>query len=261
MIKLNDKPINVTIFPDQTSQVWKLDEKILLNESEVVVNWKFETEAEFLHLAQLKMLLDKNDIRSSLTLEYLPYGRQDKKVNNNTTFALQTFAKLLNSLEFDSITIVDPHSKKAQDLITNSQATYPNYTVYSLFQKLKANIVLYPDEGALHKYADIYSLPYNYGTKVRDQSTGNIINYEIRKDTRGGNILIVDDICDGGATFKILTQKLLESGAIEVNLFVTHGLFSKGLQTLKDSGIKRIFTKDGEASEVQGEIVYDPLYK
>lgn len=155
MIKLNGTPINITIFPDQTSQVWKLDEKILLNENEVVVNWKFETEAEFIHLAQLKTLLDKNDIESSLILEYLPYGRQDKKVNNNTTFALTTFANLLNTLNFKSINIVDPHSKKAQELIKNSTAEFPYYTVYKLFAQLKSNIIVYPDEGALHKYADL----------------------------------------------------------------------------------------------------------
>jgi ribose-phosphate pyrophosphokinase len=51
--------------------------------------------------------------------------------------------------------------------------------------------------------------------------------------------LIVDDICDGGATFVALARKLREAGAIEVSLFVTHGIFSKG----KDlEGIDNIYT-------------------
>jgi len=61
--------------------------------------------------------------------------------------------------------------------------------------------------------------------------------------------MIVDDICDGGATFILLAKELYAAGAKEVNLFVTHGIFSKGLIPLYEAGIKRIFTQDGEASE------------
>jgi len=35
-------------------------------------------------------------------------------------------------------------------------------------------------------------------------------------------------------------------GAKDVALYVSHGIFSKGLEPLREGGIKRIFTKDGE---------------
>jgi ribose-phosphate pyrophosphokinase len=60
-------------------------------------------------------------------------------------------------------------------------------------------------------------------------------------------------------TFKLLAKDLLAAGAKSVVLFVTHGLFSKGLQTLKDSGIQRIYAQDGEASEEAGQIIYRRL--
>ena len=44
---------------------------------------------------------------------------------------------------------------------------------------------------------------------------------------------MVDDIADGGASFKYLARKLKELGAAKVGLYVTHGIFSKGLETLK----------------------------
>jgi len=59
-------------------------------------------------------------------------------------------------------------------------------------------------------------------------------------------VLIVDDICDGGMTFKLLARDLLAAGAKEVHPYVTHGIFSKGLDTLKESGIGRFFTYKGE---------------
>jgi phosphoribosylpyrophosphate synthetase len=60
-------------------------------------------------------------------------------------------------------------------------------------------------------------------------------------------------------TFKLLAKDLLAAGVKEVNLFVSHGIFSKGLRTLKESNIKRVFTKDGEAGESQESITYRRL--
>src|SRR5689334_7783330 len=108
MIKLNGNEITPTIFPDGTSQVWKLypKPKNLVN----VVEWKFENEAEFLHLAQLKHLIDSFGGKCFLEISYLPYARQDKETSNETTFALNPFSDLLNSLNFEGVSIFDPHS-------------------------------------------------------------------------------------------------------------------------------------------------------
>jgi ribose-phosphate pyrophosphokinase len=47
------------------------------------------------------------------------------------------------------------------------------------------------------------------------------------------------------ATFKILAKDLLANGAKKVVLFVSHGIFSKGIDTLFESGIHKVYTKDG----------------
>lgn len=260
MIYVNDIPLNVTIFPDNTSQVWKLPEE-LLNTKFVDVEWNFTSEGEFLHLAQLKMLLNSRGVRVDLHLSYLPYARQDKPVRNNTTFALCTFAKLLNSLEFDHVYCLDPHSKVAGDLINHFVDYYALNELGKTFDVTSTDVVCYPDTGAINKYTNKYTFPfpYIYGDKVRDQLTGNITNYTVHGNVKDKNILIVDDICDGGMTFKLLAKQLLDNGAKEVNLFITHGIFSKGLQTLKDSGIKNVFTKDGEVNSINDELTYRRL--
>jgi ribose-phosphate pyrophosphokinase len=259
MIYVDGLSIDVTHFPDGTSQVWKLPD-FILERSNVSVLWKFTTEAEFLHLAQLKDLLDSRKIIASLEISFLPYGRQDKEVSNTSTFALNTFAWLLNSVGFSEVIIHDPHSEWATKLIRNSRAVYPHDEILTIMYALETDIVCYPDKGAVSKYSKTYpNLPYIYGEKVRDQLTGNITSYSLIGDPSGKNVLIVDDICDGGMTFKILAKDLLAAGAKEVNLFVTHGIFSKGLRTLKDAGIKRVFTQDGEALRYQDQIMYRRL--
>lgn len=258
MIYLNGTAINATRFPDNTTQVWKISESIL--ERWNTIKWEFSHEGEFLELAQLKNLIDSYGYKTKLFLKYLPYGRQDKNVANDVTFALHTFANLLNTLNFTEVTIVDPHSEIAIDLIDRSNAYYPTDLVLHLFDKYEHNLLCFPDKGAVTKYTKIYQCSYMYGEKVRDQSTGNITSYEIKgQPVRGQKVLIVDDICDGGMTFKILAKDLLAAGATEVNLFVTHGIFSKGLKTLIDSGIKHVFTQDGEASEHENKLTYRRL--
>lgn len=259
MIYLNGTPINVTIFPDHTSQVWKIPEHLFGFCNPAVVKWTFDHEGEFVQLAQLTQLLHQRELSVSLILTYLPYGRQDKSISNESTFALHTFAYLINLLDFESVQINDPHSDVALALIDNSSAVYPDLGVQYVIEDMETDIVCYPDKGALEKYSKIYSHPFIYGEKVRDQATGNILNYQVIGDSAGKKVLIIDDICDGGMTFKILAKDLLAAGAKEVNLFVTHGIFSKGLKTLKESGINRIFTPDGEALEIQGNVAYETL--
>lgn len=264
MILLNGKPLDVTRFPDNTTQVWQLSEWLLKESNWFHITWEFTQEGELLEIAQLKMLLDSYGHRSALRIKYLPYARQDKEVSNTATFALRPFAQLLNSLNFEEIIIMDPHSTIALDLIKNSRAEYPKEEIAKVIELTKANVICYPDKGAVTKYTKIYDYPYIYGEKVRDQLTGNILSYEIfgdalHSDFYGKTVLIIDDICDGGMTFKLLAKELLNAGAKEVNLFVSHGIFSKGLRTLKESGIKQVFTKDGEVGEHQNQLTYRRL--
>lgn len=248
MLYLNAEPVTVTMFPDNTSQVWKLPEHLLNPASIAQVKWQFSSESEFLHLAQLKALLDHQHVPAELHIEYLPYGRQDKAVRNDKTFALSVFANLLNSLNFRKVWILDPHSVVALNLINNSEARYPAFTLYKTLEELQIDLICYPDEGARRKYRDVYASfgKFIYGEKVRDQLSGEITHYELHGDPNGQKVLMCDDLADGGATFKLLAKMLLQKGATEVNLFVTHGIFSKGIRTLKEAGINRIFTHEGE---------------
>lgn len=247
MIYLNGTPVNTTVFPDNTSQVWKLPQEILENKEISRVKWQFSHEGEFMQLAQLKDLLDNNAVPATLELSYLPYGRQDKGINNTATFALHTFSRLLNSLNFLAVFCHDPHSDFGKLAIKNFRPIYPTDQVLSVMSENSIDILCYPDKGAVTKYTEIFKcVPFVYGNKIRDQLTGNILSYELVGDVKDKNVLIVDDICDGGMTFKLLAKELLAASAKSVVLFVSHGIFSKGTRTLLESGISRVFTPDGE---------------
>lgn len=239
-------PVNITKFPDQTSQVWKTH---IPHGADCKIKWDFESEAEIMHLVQLKHLLDAHSVtKVTLDLSYLPYGRQDKPVSNETTFALHSFTHIINSLNFSKVAIQDPHSHVAGSIINNSTADYPTHQVTEACLAVEANLLCYPDAGAVEKYTGVYNIrSYIYGEKARDPKTGNIVSYTLKcGNLRNQNILIVDDICDGGATFIELTKQLRALDVATVSLFVTHGIFSKGTGVLFDAGINRVFTAKGE---------------
>lgn len=243
MILVNGHILKPTMFPDKTSQIWHLP--IECEGGHASFTWIFENEAELFHLAQARILFDTAD----LTMNYLPYARQDKAPSNDACFALGVFADLINGLNFELVRAFDPHSEAPQALINNFKPIWPQDAVAKAAQRSESDIFCFPDAGALKKYTQVLqNLPYPhiYGAKIRDQATGFITDYQLSGECKDRKVLIVDDICDGGATFVILAKILKERGAKQVALYVSHGLFSKGVQVLKDAGIDRIFTQKGE---------------
>lgn len=254
MISINGIKVTPTIFPDKTSQVWKVDEEIF-RDSICHILWEFEQEAEFLWLAQLKALLDSHNVRASLCIEYCPYARQDKPISNLTTFALFPFVNLLKSLKFVSLTVLDPHNENLFESM-RFDVVPPTAYVKEVMRTLNADIICYPDQGAYKKYHDLYKNIFTArtirGFKHRDPGTGEITELAIRAEgvpCEDKDILIVDDICDGGSTFVKVAKCLKMWKPRSISLFVTYGLFTKGTKILKDAGISRIFTYKGEVHD------------
>lgn len=230
MIKLNGVKVVPTIFPDGTSQVWKIDN--IKVEGNVIV-WDYEHEAELIHILQLADLL--NDWSANLVIPYLPYARQDKGIRNDETFALRTFASIITGT-FDRITTFDVHSSVARELLSSPITTFANMAPDFTFTR-DYDVVIFPDAGAMERYGhliDIYNQQVMYGEKVRDQQTGWITKYDLKGDylLTDLDVIVVDDLCDGGATFEILAESINRMIPGRVDLYVSHGLFSKGVNNL-----------------------------
>ena len=246
MLTLDGTQIVSTVFPDGTKQIWKLNEELLTPalpypESPAHIKWAYENDGELIELAQLKVLLDSLHRKTKLEIEYLPYARQDKQVSNDATFGLYPFALLLNTMKFDDIVILDTHSPSAIQAIVGARTYYPTLLVEQVILDNGIDILCFPDHGAQEKYAKMYTgMPSVFANKIREQSTGIILETKLNGSVEGQRVLIIDDICDGGATFTSLAKVLKENGATYVGLYVTHGIFSKGIQVLLDAGIDKV---------------------
>jgi ribose-phosphate pyrophosphokinase len=90
-----------------------------------------------------------------------------------------------------------------------------------------------PDAGALKKTMELSRLagmPYIHADKKRNPENGEITGTAVHSSALGNqDVLIVDDICDGGRTFVELAKELKTLTTGKIYLYVTHGIFSKGL--------------------------------
>ena len=170
----------------------------------------------------------KHKFVSEIEIAYLPYGRQDKIFNDGEPLSLRVFYILLNTLECH-IKIISPHSNLYLDKLNN----------YSIEYVIPRNIlseyngIIIPDLGAssMFKMTDLTNKEVVQIIKNRNLTTGKIKNIKaIGWFKNSSHAIIVDDICDGGATF-IKIAKLFPD--MKIDLFVTHGIFSKGLDVLK----------------------------
>jgi len=176
-----------------------------------------------------------------VVIPYLPYARQDRNTTSNSPFSLKVFLQTLASVtesRIDKITIWDPHSNIAEVLMSDSNVTFvPQWELLEKFDlvKLACNnaTLIAPDVGSIkkiEKIASMWSRPFIFANKVRDSSTGKITHIEVYGEGLPERVFIIDDICDGGATFVELAKVLKSKGAKYVGLYVTHGIFSKGFE-------------------------------
>jgi len=196
----------------------------------------------------MKLLMTIDAIREkkvfsviNLTIPYFPYGRQDRVCNPGEAFSVKVMARLINSLQCQKVTILDPHSNVTTVALNNYNVISQNEILqeHSIIEVIKAlNLTLVsPDAGAELKTREVArenNLPVIYCSKVRDTVTGNITDTHIPFIGEGGDFIILDDICDGGYTFTQLAKQMKAAGANDLYLYVTHGIFSKGLDPLKE---------------------------
>jgi ribose-phosphate pyrophosphokinase len=154
-------------------------------------------------------------------------------------------AELINSLGFARVYVKDPHSEVVSAVLNNIQVIDNKHTVHQavfVLEKGGAKVALVsPDAGALKKvygYASYGPLGLDVvrADKTRNTKTGKITGTVVHSEHLGDtNLLVVDDIADGGFTFTQLAPELRKITNGTVPLFVTHGLFTKGVDIVADA--------------------------
>ena len=171
---------------------------------------------------------------SSLIITCLIGQRSDRRFGENESFDLKVIANFINTMGFDEVKIFHPHSDVSLALIENAVRVSHSEYVKQAYQAEGQPVLVSPDAGAYKStkvLADEFEADLIPSNKVRVNGVPSI---SFQGDVQGKNCLIVDDLADGGRTFKQLAQALKEQGAKRVTLYVSHAQFNFGFDELKD---------------------------
>lgn len=263
-IQVTEAPVGYSLFSGGEVNL-KIPHNLLYgNAEQVYIQCSLQNSNDIMALCMLVDALKQHNPhgRYALMLGYTPYARQDRVCNVGEALSIKVFANIINSLGFSKVVLTDPHSDVTGAVINNVTGIIGQAEILEnspLGDPLGCGYytLVSPDSGATKKTEDISKafggVPVVQGHKHRDLKTGKLSGFGVSDPNgllKGADCLIVDDICDGGGTFLGLAKELRKAGAQTITLFVTHGIFSQGVEKLLDNGINWIYTTD---SFISGE--------
>lgn len=205
---------------------------------------------------------DKTPIR--LFMPYVPYARQDRVCVPGESFSLKVFAGLINSLGFESVTTLDPHSSVTEAVFDRLTVVSQRDIIHKwdeLSNRLRQPdvVLVSPDAGSNKKVSDLASyLGHSHfirADKLRDLGTGAIKETIVyADDLSGSTVAICDDLIDGGRTFIELAKVLKSKGAKTIILYTTHGILSKGAAPLFNGGIDEVFATNSFRTDIDPRV-------
>jgi ribose-phosphate pyrophosphokinase len=198
----------------------------------------------------------------ALYMPYVPYARQDRVANPGEALSAKVFCQLINTQGYERVVIQDPHSDVVSALLDRVEIEDPLPALRRVVERLGNVALVAPDAGArkrVIKLASALNVDAVFADKVRDTRTGAITGTQIATDLPDCALLVVDDICDGGRTFTELAMALRKQQSEQhidrpLYLYVTHGIFSKGLGLLAEH-YQTIFTRNNWTSDTRCEVV------
>ena len=216
-------------------------------------------------LELVQLMLAANAIRHcgaiphELVVPYLMGARYDRVINPGDSFDLEVVAQCINPLGFHSVNLFDVHSPIATTLIHNSRS-HDNRLLVKAYSQHDA-VLIVPDKGAVAKAASYHEWNHLitevvFCEKERDLNTGRVSLRVLNPEKcTGRNCVIIDDICDGGATFLAIAEQIEPA---HLTLIVSHGIFSKGFHALKQK-FNEIITTDSFWQHAADKVTTIPL--
>lgn len=181
--------------------------------------------------------------RFVLLLPYLPAARADRGI----PLGAGVYADFIRSMNVDMVVTVDAHSDVMPGMLDFCTNLGPADLVAQALDRsgYRYDALIAPDKGAAGRVEAVAArlgLDFYQAEKTRDFDTGRILDLKIPQLPQSGRYLVVDDICDGGGTFKLLAG-VVDLPAEQLGLWVTHGIFSGVSVNLREY-YGEIFTTD-----------------
>jgi ribose-phosphate pyrophosphokinase len=235
---------NGEIFVRPEESVRGADAFVIQSHTVPINHWVMET------LILVDALKRASAKRITVVAPFYPYARQDKKHRGREPISARLIADLLKTAGADRIMSIDLHTAQIQGFFdgpVDHLFALPLLCDYiSGSYPAEQITVVSPDTGrvrAAEQWADrLGGAPIAFVHKTRDLNVANqVVANRVVGDIEGRLCILADDMIDTGSSIVKAAELLYESGAAEVIVAATHGVFSEpAADRLKNSRIREI---------------------
>ena len=207
------------------------------------------------NLMELLLCIDalKRSSAKNITavIPYFGYARQDRKVVPRTSISAKLVSNLITKAGADRVVTIDLHAGQIQgffDIPVDNLFATPIFARHVRKKIKNKNLIcVAPDVGGTERARALGKF-LHAGLAIIDKrrpAPGKSEVMNVIGNVKGKTCIIVDDIIDSGGTIVNAASALIERGAKEVHVYVTHGVLSgKAVQKIKNSKIKRLIITD-----------------
>ena len=184
-------------------------------------------------------------------IPYFGYARQDRKVAPRTSISAKLVSNLITKAGADRIVTVDLHAGQIQgffDIPVDNLFATPIFARHIKKNLNSKNLIcVSPDVGGVERTRAL-ARKLDIGIGIIDKrrpSPGKSQVMNVIGNVKSKTCIIVDDIIDSGGTIVNAAQALINRGAREVHVYITHGVLSgEAVEKIKKSKIKNLVITD-----------------
>src|SRR4051794_21385995 len=188
--------------------------------------------------------------RITVVAPFYPYSRQDKKHRGREPISARLIADMFKTAGADRLMAVDLHTAQIQGFFDGPVDHL--FALPLLADYVRKNhgekdiVVVSPDTGRVRtaeQWADaLGGLDIAFVHKTRDIDAANeIVANRVVGEVAGRCCLLIDDMIDTGSSITKAAELLFDTGATEVIIAATHGIFSgEATDRLKNSRISEV---------------------
>ena len=177
----------------------------------------------------LKSIKDANPYLKEIIIPCMFQQQHDRRFNQNESFELKLVCDFINSCTFEKVKVFHPHSDITPTLLNNCEViTNKDYIIKVLLKikSLENLIFMSADAGGFKPLIQLAGiLEWNEtfsASKSRNPTTHKLTQLIDKQDFQGKDILIIDDLCVYGGTFKGLATMLKERNCGKLYLAISH---------------------------------------
>ena len=207
------------------------------------------------NLMELLLCIDalKRSSAKNITavIPYFGYARQDRKVAPRTSISAKLVSNLITKAGADRVVTVDLHAGQIQgffDLPVDNLFATPIFARHVKRNIKNKNLIcVSPDVGGVERSRAL-ARKLDIGIAIIDKrrpAPGKSQVMNVIGNVKNKTCIIIDDIIDSGGTIVNAAQALINRGAKEVHVYITHGVLSgEAVEKIKKSKIKKLVITD-----------------